>query len=67
MPFKSQAQRAYMYSQHPDIAQRWRKEYGPQRGLPERAAKRPPKRRRRRGRGDNRQRLIEQFLARQRR
>jgi len=25
MPFKSQAQRAFMYSQHPDIAGRWEK------------------------------------------
>ena len=35
MPFKSQAQRSFMYSQHPDIAKRWRKESGPQKGLPE--------------------------------
>ena len=26
-----------MYSQHPKIAKRWRKEYGPQKNLPERA------------------------------
>lgn len=67
MPFKSQAQRAYMYSQHPDIAQRWRKESGPQRGLPDRAGKPTGKHRRRRtARDDKRQRLIQQFLAKQR-
>lgn len=35
MPFKSDAQRAFMYSQHPEIAKRWRKESGPQKDLPE--------------------------------
>jgi hypothetical protein len=35
MPFESQAQRAYMYSQHPSIAKRWRKESGPQKDLPQ--------------------------------
>jgi len=54
MPFRSQAQRRYMYSQHPKIAKRWRKESGPQKGLPER-------------KGDKRQRLVRQFLAKQRR
>ena len=38
MPFKSQAQRRYMHARHPDIAERWRKESGPQRGLPERSS-----------------------------
>ena len=33
-PFKSQAQRAFMYAKHPGIAKRWREEYGPQKGLP---------------------------------
>jgi hypothetical protein len=27
MPFKSKAQRKFLYSQHPDIAKRWAKEY----------------------------------------
>lgn len=36
MPFKSDAQRRFMYSQHPGIAKRWRKESGPQKNLPER-------------------------------
>ena len=36
MPFKSDAQRRFMYAKHPAIAKRWRKEYGPQKGLPER-------------------------------
>lgn len=35
MPFKSDKQRAFMYSQHPEIAKRWRKENGPQTDLPE--------------------------------
>lgn len=26
MPFESDAQRRYMYSQHPDIAKRWARE-----------------------------------------
>ena len=41
MPFASAKQRAYMYSQHPDIAKRWRKESGPQKGLPEYSARTP--------------------------
>ena len=28
MPFRSEAQRRFMYSEHPDIAERWSKEYG---------------------------------------
>lgn len=28
MPFKSEKQRRFMYSQHPEIAKRWTKEYG---------------------------------------
>jgi hypothetical protein len=28
MPFQSEAQRRFMWSQHPDIAQRWTNEYG---------------------------------------
>lgn len=35
MPFKSQAQRRFMYAKHPDIAKRWSSEYGPQKNLPE--------------------------------
>jgi len=38
MPLKSDAQRRYMYARHPEIARRWRKKYGPQKGLPERLA-----------------------------
>lgn len=34
MPFKSEAQRAYMYSKHPEIAKRWEKET-PKDKLPE--------------------------------
>jgi len=52
VPFKSQKQRAYMYSRHPEIAERWRKESGPQRGLPERSS-----------RGGRRERLIREFMA----
>lgn len=36
MPFRSQRQRRFMYARHPEIAKRWRKESGPQRGLSER-------------------------------
>jgi hypothetical protein len=35
MPFKSDAQRRFMYAKHPGIAKRWRREYGPQTNLPE--------------------------------
>jgi hypothetical protein len=34
MPFKSQSQRRFMYSQHPKIAKRWEKET-PKKKLPE--------------------------------
>jgi hypothetical protein len=36
MPFKSDAQRRFMYAKHPKIAERWRKDYGPQEDLPDR-------------------------------
>ena len=36
MPFKSDAQRKFMYAQHPEIAKKWRKKYGPQRDIPAR-------------------------------
>lgn len=35
MPFESQAQRAFMYSQHPSIAKRWEKETPKNSKLPE--------------------------------
>lgn len=35
MPFQSQAQRAYMYAKHPEIAQRWSAEYPHQTNLPQ--------------------------------
>jgi len=38
MPFKSQKQRAFMYSQHPEIAKRWEKET-PKKKLPEKVGK----------------------------
>ena len=41
MPFKSDKQRAFMYSQKPEIANRWRKKYGPQTDIPKVAPKRP--------------------------
>ena len=28
MPFRSEKQRRFMYSQHPEIAKRWSKDYG---------------------------------------
>ena len=43
MPYKSDAQRRFMYSQHPGIAKRWRKESGPQEDLPERKGKKKGK------------------------
>ena len=38
-PFSSSKQRAFMYSQHPKIAKKWRKESGPQKNLPTYARK----------------------------
>lgn len=35
MPFKSQAQRAYLYANHPQIAKRWSEEYPNQGKLPQ--------------------------------
>ena len=34
MPFQSQAQRAFMYIHHPEIAKKWSKEYPNQGQLP---------------------------------
>ena len=42
MPFKSEAQRRFMYARHPKVAERWRREYGPQRELPKKLGKQPP-------------------------
>ena len=41
MPFKSDAQRAFMYAKHPAIAKRWRKESGPQTDLPKKVREKP--------------------------
>lgn len=51
-----------MYARHPEIAKRWRRESGPQRGLPERTGA-PPSRKRK---ADKRQKLIEQFIVKHR-
>jgi len=40
MPFKSEAQRRFMYSQHPDIAKRWQKET-PKGKIPEKKKGKP--------------------------
>lgn len=37
MPFRSQQQRKFLYSQHPEIAKRWEKETPKGRKLPKRA------------------------------
>jgi hypothetical protein len=34
MPFKSDAQRKFLYAEHPEIAKRWSKEYPNQGQLP---------------------------------
>lgn len=41
MPFRSQAQRKWMYVNHPEMAKRWEKET-PEGKLPERIKKREP-------------------------
>jgi hypothetical protein len=43
MPFKSKAQRAFLFSQHPDIAKRWAEEFPNQKNLPEKVKKKPKK------------------------
>ncbi len=43
MPYKSQAQRAYMHANHPKIAKRWDKEFPNQGKLPEHTKKKKPK------------------------
>jgi hypothetical protein len=35
MPFKSEAQRKFMFAKHPQIAKRWAHEYGTPKNLPE--------------------------------
>ena len=39
MPFKSDAQRRWMYAQHPSMAKRWSKETPKNASLPERVSK----------------------------
>lgn len=36
MPFKSEAQRRFMYAKHPVIAKRWSREHPNQKSLPKR-------------------------------
>lgn len=38
MPFRSQAQRSFMYARHPAIAKRWSAEYPNQGPLPQHAS-----------------------------
>ncbi|MEW6171863.1 MAG: hypothetical protein AB1510_02170 [Bacillota bacterium] len=35
MPFKSEAQRRYLWMKHPELARRWAHEYGTPKDLPE--------------------------------
>ncbi len=39
MPFRSEAQRRFMYARHPSIAKRWSEEYPNQKSLPKHLAK----------------------------
>jgi hypothetical protein len=41
MPFKSQAQRGFLFANHPDIARRWAREYPSQGKLPMRVSQGP--------------------------
>lgn len=36
MPFRSEAQRGFLFARHPDIAKRWAREYPSQGALPAR-------------------------------
>jgi hypothetical protein len=38
MPFKSEAQRGFMFARHPEIARRWAREYPNQGSLPARVS-----------------------------
>lgn len=38
MPFKSDAQRKFMFAKHPDIAKKWAHKYGVPKNLPEHVA-----------------------------
>ena len=40
MPFKSEAQRGFMFAKHPKIAKRWAEKYG-SKSLPKKIKKRP--------------------------
>jgi len=45
MPFKSEAQRRYMYAKHPKVAKRWADKYGADGSLPEKVKKNKGRRR----------------------
>jgi hypothetical protein len=58
MPFRSEAQRRYMFARHPEIAKRWAKEYGTPKGLPYHVPKKK--------RSKHRQKLLENYMKRTR-
>jgi len=41
MPFRSEAQRRFLFAKHPEIASRWAHEYGTPRNLPMHVTKEP--------------------------
>lgn len=43
MPFQSQAQRKWMYANHPEMAERWEKETPKKKPLPKKKAKKRAK------------------------
>lgn len=49
MPFKSQSQRQYMYSQKPDMAAKWEKETPKNKPLPEKTKKKTNKESKKKG------------------
>lgn len=46
MPFKSKAQKRFMYARHPEIAKRFQRETGDEQGLPERKGEKTYQRKR---------------------
>ncbi len=46
MPFQSESQRRYLWSKHPEIAQKWADEFPNQGALPKHKKKSKPKKRR---------------------
>lgn len=45
MPFRSEAQRRFLFAKHPDVAEKWAHEYGTPSDLPEHVESPSPRKR----------------------